>query len=233
MSQAKRWFCRVGGCLERGPRGGPEFRGCLRRNVCFHVPRSPTPARPHPSTTTPQHDLTTARPHPSTTTPQRCLSLLVVLNHRVRTTPARPHHSATTPQHDHAPARPRPSATTPQHDHPPGRPPLLLRPASELNRILNSSWLRAPHVSIATSSRASYAFRQLGLKIQISSARIRRPRARRPTTQLNPQRNRAQHSSAQHGKFHVSTARRSTAPGTVHRHRHLQHCNCPSHNQVS
>ena len=111
--------------------------------------------------------------------------------------------------------------------------PLLRRPASELNRILNSSWLRAPHVSIATSSRASYAFRQLGLKIQISSARIRRPRARRPTTQLNPQRNRAQHSSAQHGKFHVSTARRSTAPGTVHRHRHLQHCKCPSPNSVS
>ena len=47
MSRAKRWFCKIGGCLERGPRGGPrggpEFRGCLRRNACFRVPLAGIP----------------------------------------------------------------------------------------------------------------------------------------------------------------------------------------------
>ena len=105
--------------------------------------------------------------------------------------------------------------------------PLLLRPASELNRILNSSWLRAPHVSIATSSG----------RVMRSDSSSLRSKSVRPGFgghgRVDPQRNRAQHSSAQHDKFQVSTARHSTAPGTVHRHRHLQHCKCPSPNSVS
>eukprot|EP00959_Pyramimonas_sp_CCMP1952_P123530 2582390-Pyramimonas_sp.AAC.1 len=43
MSRAKRWFCKIGGCLERWHRGGPEFKGCLRRNACFHVPLAGLP----------------------------------------------------------------------------------------------------------------------------------------------------------------------------------------------
>ena len=52
--------------------------------------------------------------------------------------------------------------------------PLLTRTASELNRVLSSSWLSAARGSTATSS--SYASRQLELKIQTSSVRILTPR---------------------------------------------------------
>ena len=37
-----------------------------------------------------------------------------------------------------------------------------------------------------------------------------------------------EHSSTQHDAFQVSAAPRSTDPGTVHRHRYLQHCKCTS-----
>ena len=116
MSRAKRLFCRADRDAEKRParrnfddvstnsfvfvRFPGILAGCLERN-----------ARPHPSTTIPQHDHTPARPDPSTTLPQQ--------DH----TPARPHPSTTSPQHDHTPARPRPSTTTPQHDHAPARPP--------------------------------------------------------------------------------------------------------------
>ena len=50
---------------------------------------------------------------------------------------------------------------------------------------------------------------------------------------VDSQRNRAQRTSAQHGKSQVSTARRSRAPGTVHRRRYLQHRKCPPPNSVS
>ena len=105
--------------------------------------------------------------------------------------------------------------------------PLLRRPASELNRILNSSWSRAPHVSIATSS---------GRFMRSDSSSLRSKSVRSGFgghARVDPQRSRAQRSSAQHGKFQVSTARRSTAPGTVHRRRYRQHRNCPSPNSVS
>ena len=105
--------------------------------------------------------------------------------------------------------------------------PFLRRPASELNRILNSSWLRAPHVSITTSSVRF-------MRSDSSSLRSKSVRSGfGGHARVDPQRSRAQRSSAQHGKFQVSTARRSTAPGTVHRRRYRQHRNCPSPNSVS
>ena len=90
--------------------------------------------------------------------------------------------------------------------------PLLLRPASELNRILNSSWLKAPRVSIATSS---------GRVMRSDSSSLRSKSVRSGFgghARVDPQRSRAQRSSAQHGKFQVSTARRSTAPCLGARH---------------
>ena len=106
--------------------------------------------------------------------------------------------------------------------------PLLLRPASELNRILSSSWSSAPRVSIAASSGRATGQGRSSL----------RSRSVRPGVgcqgRLDPQRNRAQHISTHYDTlFQVSTARQSTAPGTVHRHRCLQHCKCPSPSSVS
>ena len=59
-----------------------------------------------------------------------------------------------------------------------------------------------PRASTATSS--SYAFRQLELKIQISSVGTVKGR-------LDPQCNRAQHSSTRHDTFQLSTARHNAA----------------------
>ena len=83
--------------------------------------------------------------------------------------------------------------------------PLLLRPASELNRILSSSWSSAPRVSIGASSGRATGYGSSSL----------RSRSVRPGVgcqgRLDPQRNRAQHTPAQHDTFQVSTARHGTA----------------------
>jgi len=115
-----------------------------------------------------------------------------------------------------------------------GRAPILVRPASELNRFLRSNWSSAARNSTTTSFGRAVHSGSLSL-----ISKSVRPSFGHQGGRLDPQRNGALHRSTRHGADQFSTARRSAAQGRpaqrspLARHQHrrcFQRCHYPSPN---
>ena len=89
-----------------------------------------------------------------------------------------------------------------------GRAPILVRPASELNRFLRSNWSSAARNSTTTSFGRAVHSGSLSL-----ISKSVRPSFGHQGGRLDPQRNGALHRSTRHGADQFSTARRSAAQG--------------------